>query len=359
MIHVFLGTKAQLIKMAPLMRELQDRGIEYNFIWSGQHRETIDDLRANFGVKAPDTRLYEGRDIVGMVQMAIWAIRLVIKALTNRQSVWRGDRRGVVLVHGDTFSTLLGAILARICGHQCFHVEAGLRSFNYFHPFPEELTRVAVFRLSQVLYAPGEWAVENLMAMRAEVIDTRANTLLDALRMIASEDTAPESLLPEGRFAVVSIHRFENIYKREQLERIISLVESAAETVPLLFILHAPTRKRLDDYGLATRLENNPNIELRPRYDYLTFIRLIMHAEFIITDGGSNQEECSYLGLPCLLMRRYTERQEGLGDNAVISGYDPQVVADFVAGYRERKGERKLDSVSPSGIIAGHLERYR
>jgi UDP-N-acetylglucosamine 2-epimerase (non-hydrolysing) len=118
MIHVFIGTKAQLIKMAPVMVELQRRDIPYNFIFSGQHQATVSNIREEFGLKKPDVTLYEGRDITGIVQMLFWSLRIIFYVLTHRQEVWRGDSGGIVLNHGDTFSTLLGSFLARICGQR-------------------------------------------------------------------------------------------------------------------------------------------------------------------------------------------------------------------------------------------------
>ena len=113
MIHVFIGTKAQLIKMAPVMCELQDRNIPYNFIFSGQHQATMQNIREEFSIKEPDVTLYSGKDITGIFQMLVWSIRILLYSLKNRKKVWKGDKDGIVLNHGDTFSTLLGSILAR------------------------------------------------------------------------------------------------------------------------------------------------------------------------------------------------------------------------------------------------------
>ena len=130
MIHIFLGTKAQLIKMAPIMRELQDRNIEYNFIFSGQHQNTINDLRNNFGVKEPDVILHSGKDINSIPAMLLWMIKIIYRSLIDRKRIWREDRDGIVLNHGDTFSTLLGTILGKLSGLSCGHIESGLRSYN-------------------------------------------------------------------------------------------------------------------------------------------------------------------------------------------------------------------------------------
>lgn len=355
MIHIFLGTKAQLIKMAPVMVELQNRNIPYNFIFSGQHQATVANIREEFGLKDPDITLYEGRDITGILQMLLWSIRIVFFTLWNRDKVWQGDKGGVVLNHGDTFSTLLGSLLARISGQKSAHVESGLRSFNLFHPFPEEITRILTFWLSNIYFAPGDWALQNLGKYRGEKINTVHNTLLDALRISDSAFEVAQVPIPDYEFGVVSLHRFENIFSEKKLREIVELLLEVRQYYPLLFILHKPTAEKLDQYGLTTELENAPGIELRPRYTYFQFIKLIRAAQFVITDGGSNQEECHYLGKPCVIMRSASERQEGLGSNAVLSDYNFDAIAPVLEHPSRFAVKPASMDLSPAGIIVDHL----
>ncbi|MFT4519260.1 MAG: UDP-N-acetylglucosamine 2-epimerase (non-hydrolyzing) [Halioglobus sp.] len=356
MIHVFIGTKAQLIKMAPVMAELQQRNIPYNFIFSGQHQATVHNIREEFGIKEPDITLYHGKDITGIIQMLLWSIRILASALWNRSTIWQGDSRGVVLNHGDTFSTLLGSLLARISGHRSAHVESGLRSFNFFHPFPEEITRIFTFWLSNIYYAPGEWALSNLDRYRGIKINTQYNTLLDSLRHSEAGVDQANVDIPDYSFALVSIHRFENIFSRSKLEEIVGLLIAASQLKPLVFILHKPTEKKLDQFGLRQKLNDCAKIELRPRYSYFEFIKLTRHASFVITDGGSNQEECHYIGKPCLIMRASTERQEGLGGNALICNYEPEKMTDFINNIESYASPSIPTDLSPSTIIVDHLE---
>ena len=355
MIHVFIGTKAQLIKMAPVMVELQNRNISYNFIFSGQHQATVKNIREEFGLKDPDVILYTGKDITGILQMLLWSFRIFFYSVKNRQKVWQGDKNGIVLNHGDTFSTLLGTLLARLSGQRSAHVESGLRSFNLFHPFPEEITRVLTFQLSDIYFAPGEWAISNLSKYRGIKINTIHNTLLDALKI--SERAVNESIvdIPDGAFAVASIHRFENIFSKSKLAEIVDLLIKASEKTPLLFILHQPTEKKLEEFELRARLEHCPTIELRPRYSYFQFIKLVKHANFVITDGGSNQEECYYMGKPCIIMRAATERQEGIGKNAVICNYQGDEIMRVVNNLADYAFVPDNLSTSPSGIIVDTL----
>jgi UDP-N-acetylglucosamine 2-epimerase (non-hydrolysing) len=357
MIHIFIGTKAQLIKMAPIMRVLQDRGHPYNFIYSGQHRDTVDDILANFAIsKKPDITLYSGKDITGIAQMGKWAIDIVRKysSPAHKAELFQNDTNGIVLNHGDTFSTLLGSYLAKRHGLQSAHIESGLRSHNIFHPFPEELTRLATFRLSDYFFAPGMWALQNLASYQGIKINTEHNTLCDALRYSA-QHTHPGR---GGHYGLVSIHRFENIFFRKRLEQIVKLLIESDPSCPKLFILHKPTEKKLKEYGLYDQLAACPHIELHPRYDYFRFIALVRGSAYLITDGGSNQEECSYLGLPCLLMRKATERQEGIGHNTVLSNYDPAIIRQFMSEpERYRRPPLQLTQ-SPSALIIDALQKF-
>jgi UDP-N-acetylglucosamine 2-epimerase (non-hydrolysing) len=355
MIHIFLGTKAQLVKMAPIMQRLQRRNIAYNFIFSGQHQATIKDIREEFNIKEPDCILYKGPDITGIGQMFIWSIRIVFYTLKNRKAVWQNDKKGIVLNHGDTFSTLLGTLTAKICGLKSGHVESGLRSFNLFNPFPEEITRRITFNFSDVFFAPGDWALENIKQYKGKNINTINNTLLDSLKSseLAINDSTVE--IPNYQYGIVSIHRFENIFSKEKLLEIIELLEQIAVSNRLLIILHKPTLKKLHQFRLYNRLEENRHIELRPRYSYFQFIKLVKKAHFVVTDGGSNQEECHYLGKPCLILRKATERPEGIDFNACLSAYEPVRVEYFISHIDEFSKPEKLDEQSPSEIIIDAL----
>jgi UDP-N-acetylglucosamine 2-epimerase (non-hydrolysing) len=350
MIHVVLGTKAQLVKMAPVMVRMKERGVPYHFVHTGQHRATMSEMLEEFGLKPPDVVLYSGRDIVSLPQMAIWLVRLLVKCVVSRGSIFGADRRGIVLVHGDTFSTLLGALLGRVAGLRVGHVESGLRSFDVLHPFPEEITRLLTFRLSHVLYCPGQWAVDNVAGYRREKVDTGVNTLADTV-LLARGVSLREDHVPAHPYAVVSLHRYENIFRPGRLTVLVEVLEEIAKAKPCLFILHPPTEKQLRRTGLYERLDANPRIELRPRYTYFDFFALLQRADFVVTDGGSIQEESSYLGLPCLLLRRATEREEGLGANVVLSHYDRQVIRDFTLDFEAHRQQPSEARKRPSDVI--------
>lgn len=351
-IYIVLGTKAQMIKMAPIMVELQQRNIAYSFIHTGQHKETMDDLIGNFCIKAPDAYLYQGPDVTRLSQVIPWMLRILYNTARHRKQLF--PEGGIILVHGDTFSTVLGALIGRLNGLKVAHVESGLRSFNILHPFPEELTRLLTFRLSDVFFCPNEWAVRNLRSYRGRKINCGGNTIYDALQLAMR--TTVDVPVPEEKYAICSIHRFENIFHKAQFERIIEIIEEVSRALRLLFILHPPTKRKLEEFGFWQRLVGNPNIEMRPRYDFYTFNRLLIHSEFILTDGGSNQEECFYLGKPCLLLRYRTERPEGLGGSVVLSKMDPQVVHEFVRDYHKHSYNASQFARGPASVIVDALQ---
>ena len=351
MIHIVLGTRAQLIKMAPVMRALQREDIPYNFIFTGQHQDTIEELRKSFKIKEPDVTLYRGQDIVSIASMIVWSIRILFKTLFTKKEIFKNDREGIVIVHGDTISTLLGALMGKLSGLKVGHVESGLRSFKLFHPFPEELTRIATFALCDYFFCPGEWAVNNVKKYAGKKINTRMNTLFDSLQWAVQNLNQIGVTIPQERYCVISIHRYENVNTRNNLTHIIRTVEKIAERLRVLFVLHPITEKKLHSYGFYCRMQDNAHVELLPRYSYFQFIRLLHGSEFMVTDGGSNQEECSYLGKPCLLLRKATERQEGLDKNVCLSHMKDDIISNFINNYSQFSLPHLQEEVTPSSII--------
>lgn len=361
MITCLIGTRAQLIKMAPVIVEMERRTLPINLLFTGQHKQTMQELLDNFSIRTRQKYIYNGPEITGIAQTGVWFITCLWRMWRNRDSYLsksKGDANAI-LVHGDTLSTLIGAIVGRLTGMTVAHVEAGLRSYNIFHPFPEELTRLAVFQLSHIAFCPGEWACKNIDRYKLQRVNTTHNTLRDAVVMALKTPVNLDQEMIADKYGVCSIHRFENIFYKRRLLKIISLIERAAEKYRIIFVLHPSIRKKLESNNLVARLENNPDITLLPRMGYINFIHLLSGALFVITDGGSNQEELSYMGVPTLLMRKATERQEGLGSTAFLANYKRQVMDDFLSHLEDKRtGNPLANNVYPSKLIVDHIERY-
>jgi len=357
-IAVVIGTRAQLIKMAPLMRLLQDRGIPYRFIHTAQHRESLEEILEDFGVKSPDHVLFIWDDEARtLARFGGWLLRAFATLLRDRGRILPG-RGGIVLTHGDTASTIWGAALGKLTGNRVMHVESGLRSHNLLQPFPEEINRLISFWLSDVYACPNEWALDNLARFRGVKLNTGANTLSDAVRMAleAGDGEAPGGETSE--YAVASIHRFENLFRRGRLAKVVEILEIVAESLRVHFILHPATRRQLETLGLGQRLEQHPRIETGPRLGFFAFQRLMSGAAFVITDGGSNQEELFYSGKPALLLREVTERIEGLGRNVAVCGLDTERVREFVSSHqRYRQPPQSLDARPSQRIVDWLVEQ--
>jgi UDP-N-acetylglucosamine 2-epimerase (non-hydrolysing) len=361
MIHFVIGTRAQLFKMAPIMQECINRNYEWRWIYTAQHKETISNTLEVFNLPAPDTTLFDwDTEAKTMSKLWYWLGKAMIQLPKGRRLLagYTGPSH-ILLTHGDTITTWWGALLGRLFGCKVMHVESGLRSFNMFRPFPEEIDRLITFRLSNVYACPGEWAVNNLKRYKGIKINTHENTQIDVLRYGLSHCDEADIKIPESKYVVASIHRYENIFKSERFEQIIERTEQVAQDFHVLWVQHPATKVQLErNPKFLKRLNENTNIRLLPRLEYLQFIKLIKSSEFVITDGGGNQEELYHLGKPTLIFRDETERQEGIGITAAISKLDPKIIEDFMKNYSKYSAKPFSHDAYPSKIIADFLKDY-
>ena len=363
MIYCIIGTRAQLIKMAPVIAGIEDKGWPLRVIHTGQHLISMGDLRKDFSLQTPWTYLIKKAEAKTIFSSLKWLIHIMyLTAFRAKKLIPNANKnKDIVLVHGDTFSTVIGALLGKFSGASVGHVESGLRSFNLWNPFPEELNRLITFSLSNKAYCPGDWAVNNLKKYKhLELINTQQNTLIDSLNIAITQIKKEDSPLKE--YGVVSIHRFENIYNQKRLQFIIDTVHDAAKNSPIIFVMHPVTKKRLTKTGLLSSLQSNINVTLKDRCGYIEFTALLAKSSFVITDGGSNQEELTYLKIPTLLMRKATERPEGLEENVVLSEYSSEITKNFVANLQPKSStilEKHSSKSSPTSIIINSLNQYK
>jgi UDP-N-acetylglucosamine 2-epimerase (non-hydrolysing) len=225
-------------------------------------------------------------------------------------------------------------------------------------PFPEEINRLITFRLANYYACPGGWALKNLKKYKGVKIDTGANTQIDTIHFGFEHADAASIKIPKEKYVVASIHRYENIFKLDRLQTIIDRLEQVGKKFSVYLIQHPATEEQLNKFPeLHNRLYNNHKIHMLPRLEYLSFIKMIKYSEFVITDGGGNQEELYYIGKPTLLFRDETERQEGLGSTAVISRLDEKIIADFIDNYKKYEGRpvKWNRQKSPAIIITNWL----
>jgi len=359
MIHFVVGTRAQLLKLAPVMVECRRRGLAWRWVYSAQHRDTFEQLLATFELPPPDHVLVRWDDEARSVgSMGRWFARMIVATMRPRRALGglTGSRH-VVVTHGDTFTTWFGALLGRLTRTPVLHVESGLRSFNLRKPFPEELNRIITFHLSTLYACQDEEAIANLRRRKGYKFHTHGNTQIDTLRFGLANSDRVEVDVPDGEYAVVTLHRYENIFDTERFTRIVTLLRRIADDIQLVFIQHPATRLQLEKLGLLEQLTSHGRIHMRPRLEYLPFIKAVRGAEFVVTDGGGNQLELAFLGKPTLIFRDEVEQREGIGETAVVSRLDPAVVDDFLVRYRDFVRPVSLPETSPTEIIVDVLEQ--
>jgi UDP-N-acetylglucosamine 2-epimerase len=316
-----VGNRPQFVKSAPLSVALRDRGIEEIVLHTGQHYDP--ELSQVF---FDELDLSEPRYRLDLHTADTAPMRAGIRNAIGAEGP------DVVLVFGDTNSTLAGALAANDTGVRQAHVEAGLRSGDL--EMPEERNRIEVDRLAAILFAPDEHAAETLAAEgvpgRREVVgDVMLDATLQLAAVAARRSHVLDALDLEPRaYVVTTVHREANAVP-ERLERILDGLSRVDE--PVVFAVHPRTRKVLDDASL----EAPPNVRLLRPLGYLDFTALASQARVIATDSGGLQKEAYWHGVPCVTLRDTTEWTETVRINAnILVDDDPDAIAGAVASAR-------------------------
>ena len=340
-IAIIIGTRAELIKMFPIMLELKKQKIDYVFIHTGQH--SIQNLCDLLGVKTPDVILSKEPTTSSKFntqesKAVQWAFRMI---LNIKRELKNFSNLQYILCHGDTLSTACASVassklLNPFKKYQSVHLESGLRSFSNQDPFPEEIIRKIVTKFSDILIAPSRQSKLNLKKYKNKRVIQLGNTILDSV-YYATRISKKQNLKPFGkRFALVTIHRHENIKSKERLSRIVDILCSIS--IPVYFSLHDNTKYKLIEFGLYNQLKSNPNINFVKNIDYVSFIYQMSKCNLIICDGGSMQEESLIFKKPCIILRKNTERQEGLETNfQYLSNLNIQKTKEKVNEYLNPK----------------------
>ena len=257
------------------------------------------------------------------------------------------------MVHGDTPSTLMATLMARRAGLAVAHLESGLRSGSFRDPFPEELIRDLVMRRADVVFAPDDAAAGNLasMGVRGRVVRTSGNTGREALAGVVADVKAGSGPV------VAALHRVENLHRPGRLRAFLNLLSRlAADGHKVLFVMHPPTKRVLAGHGGPAAVEAS-GVATSDLLPFAEFAACLAAAPFVVTDGGSIQEECTLLGVPCLLWRDRTERPDGVGANVVVGCYDDAVVDQFLADPEAHRRPARLGGARPSVEVADVLAR--
>ncbi|HEY76495.1 MAG TPA: UDP-N-acetylglucosamine 2-epimerase (non-hydrolyzing) [Thermoflexia bacterium] len=365
-IAIILGTRPEIIKMSPVIRECERRGLDFFILHTGQHYDfALDEVffrdldlpqpRYNLRIGSASHGMQTGRILIGIEEVLIQ------------------ERPDVVLVQGDTNTVVAGALAAVKLHIPVGHVEAGLRSYD--RQMPEEINRIVADHISDYLFAPTEKARGILLreGIPDEQISVTGNTIVDAvyqnLALAERERDILERLgLERGRYLLVTIHRQENVDYKERLDGILEGLRLVYESfrLPLLCPVHPRTRRRIREFGLQWP----EGVRVIEPVGYLQFLLMERQARLVLTDSGGVQEEACILGVPCVTLRDNTERPETLevGSN-VLAGARSEVIVcrvgemlDLTSGWPNpfgdgQAGKRIVDSVLGSEVVPWDMNR--
>ncbi|MGA9116842.1 MAG: UDP-N-acetylglucosamine 2-epimerase (non-hydrolyzing) [Bacteroidota bacterium] len=346
---VVFGTRPEAIKMAPIVKELERRGMPHTVIVTAQHREMLDQELGVFAIRPHHDLnvMQQNQDLFHVTTEVLQRIKPVLAA----------ERPDVLLVQGDTTTTFAASLAAYYLRIPVGHVEAGLRTWNRFNPYPEEINRQLTTRIAEHHFAPTPWAAENL---RREGVEERSihvtgNTVIDALLLIVDPGYVfpdpPLSRIDFGsrRVLALTAHRRENF--GEPIRRVFRACRRLVERNPdveLVYPVHPNPNVRA---AAAEILAGAGRVHLLEPMEYRPFIQLMAKCHLILSDSGGVQEEAPTLGKPVLVLRETTERPEAIqAGTAKLVGTDGDLI--------EREAQRLLDDPAAYREMATRANPY-
>lgn len=334
-VMLVFGTRPEAIKMCPLVNELKTRKeLETIVCVTGQHRQMLDQVLEAFQVE-PDYDLSIMKD-----RQTLFDVTTNI--LNKIKEVLEKEKPNVVLVHGDTSTTFVTALACFYLQIPVGHVEAGLRTYNIYSPYPEEFNRQAVSIISQFNFAPTELSKNNLLkeGKKEETIFVTGNTAIDALKTTVREDYTHPDLewASDSRLIMITAHRRENLGEpMKHMFRAIRRVMDEHPDVKAIYPIHMnPVVREIAD-GI---LGDDERIRIIEPLEVLDFHNFLNRSYMILTDSGGIQEEAPSLGKPVLVMRDTTERPEGIAAGTLkLVGTEEETIYQNFKSLLENKDE--------------------
>lgn len=339
-----LGTKAQYIKTIPMINHAIERNLNVTVVDLKQHPEKtkllINKIKGDYVYKE---YIKNQNDLGTYLNLISWFLKLLIKIFFTRDKYFMNN---FSVVHGDTLSTLVGAILIKKNKGRLILLEAGLGFPGMLKHFPESFVRYFVAKFSDYLITNGDDQINQLNEwnVKGKIVEISRNTIYDSLDLVSLEKDL------SGKKVVVSIHRTENINSKDNMKKLVEIISEISSSYNIIWYLHIPTKNKLKSFNLISSL-NNANVILEDLIPYETFLSELYNSEFVITDGDGVTEECHILGVPTLVWRYEHLDSNHLfeGDSSLyLSEFDNKKCKYFVGNYKDFRTERKKDDTSPS-----------
>lgn len=318
------GTRPEFIKMYPVIMEAKKSGNEVVVINTGQHKEMLDSLMDYFNF-VPDYNLHVMGQAKGLTE-------ILTVSLTGINGILGKEKPDMVLVHGDTSATLAGSLAAFYNQIKLAHIEAGLRTFNKYSPFPEEVNRQLTGVIADYHFAPTETTKENLLreGKNPKSIYVVGNSAIDMLSHTLREDYTNPILtdLNGKKLILITAHRRENLEALESIFKAINtLATNYQDTCEFVYPIHMnPVIREKAAVFLTAE-----NIKIVEPLNTIDFHNILSKAYLVLTDSGGIQEEAPALGIPVLVLRDTTERPEGVAAGTLkLVGTDTQMIIDGV-----------------------------
>lgn len=347
------GTRPEAIKMAPLITELEKHPgqIANKNCFTGQHKDMVTALIDLFDIRV-DYNLELMRENQTLEHITIGVIQKISKIL-------RAEKFDLILVQGDTTTSMAAAMAAFYCGVKIGHVEAGLRTFNKYHPYPEESNRKIIDAVADLFFAHTELAKQHLLneGIEDRAIAVTGNTVIDALLDVSNRphnfENASLAALPfhSKKVILVTAHRRESF--GQPFESLcLGLKELALKYQDEIVLVYPVHRNPNVRQVVNSALADIENVLLLDPLDYMSMVHVMKHCYLVLTDSGGLQEEAPSLGKPVLVMRQVTERQEGVESGTVkIIGTESDVIVTETSKLIDDRNayEAMADRVNPYG----------
>ena len=354
-IGVFIGTRPEVIKLAPLIFELkQNSDYRVLVVFTGQHKDLLTSTAKIFGI-TPDRHIEMNRKKGNLTELTSELIRGCSKILKE-------ENPDLVVVQGDTCTAMVSSLAAFYEELPVAHVEAGLRTHNLKAPFPEELNRQIIARIATMHFAPTAQAKKNLLAegVPSSSIVVTGNTSVDAIQWLIHGPCLKHKIPPPpaGETVLVTVHRRESWY--ENLHSICEALRHIAQCRPQCHIYIPVHPGPAVKNTLHKELSNIPQIYLLDPLPYDEFIDLMSQSSLVMTDSGGVQEDACALRVPTIILREFTEREETVKVGAgIITGTDSSKIIDAVNrilnGNSKNKRKKKIPNPFGDGQAARRI----